>query len=51
MVVTSGNKVTLSGKVRSYTEREEAERVAWAAAGVFWVDNQIEVQGYRGFSE
>jgi osmotically-inducible protein OsmY len=42
-VETNGNKVVLSGKVRNYSEREEAERAAWAAAGVFSVDNQLEV--------
>jgi osmotically-inducible protein OsmY len=50
-VETSGNKVTLRGIVRSHTEREEAERVAWAAGGVCLVDNQIEVQGYWGGAE
>ena len=41
---TSGNKVTLTGKVRNYAEKEEAERVAWAAAGVYSVDNQLNVK-------
>ena len=41
---TSGNKVVLRGKVPNYAEREEAERVAWAAPGVFSVDNQIRVE-------
>ena len=43
-VETSGNKVTLTGKVRNYAEKEEAERVAWAAAGVYSVDNQLNVK-------
>lgn len=43
-IETSGNKVTLTGKVRNYTEREEAERVAWAAPGVYSVDNQLAVE-------
>jgi len=42
-VEMSGNKVTLTGKVRNFAERDEAERVAWAAAGVWSVDNKIEV--------
>ena len=42
-VEAAGNKVTLRGKVRNYTEREEAQRVAWAAPGVWSVDNQIDV--------
>ena len=41
---TSGNKVVLRGKVPNYAEREEAERVAWAAPGVFSVDNQLRVE-------
>jgi osmotically-inducible protein OsmY len=40
----SDNKVILQGKVRNYGEREEAERVAWAAPGVLLVDNQITMQ-------
>ena len=40
---TSGNKVVLRGKVRNYAERDEAERAAWAAPGVFSVDNQLQV--------
>jgi osmotically-inducible protein OsmY len=40
--VTDG-KVTLSGRVRSWTEKKDAERVAWASPGVSAVDNQIKV--------
>lgn len=47
---TSGNKVVLRGKVPNYAEREEAERVAWAAPGVFSVDNQLTVQ-WSAFAE
>jgi osmotically-inducible protein OsmY len=43
-VQTSGNKVVLRGKVRNHAEREEAERAAWAASGVFSVDNQLKVE-------
>ncbi len=43
-VEISDNKVILQGKVRNYGEREEAERVAWAAPGVLLVDNQITMQ-------
>jgi len=50
-VETSGTKVTLRGKVRNYAEREEAERVAWAAAGVWSVDNQIDVKWSWGFDD
>ena len=35
--------VVLSGSVRSWTERQEAERAAWAAPGVRHVDDRITV--------
>lgn len=47
-VELDGSKVTLRGKVRNHAERDEAARVAWAASGVWSVDNQIEVTGYWG---
>jgi VCBS repeat-containing protein len=50
-VATTGNKVVLSGTVRNHTEREEAERAAWAAAGVYSVDNQLKVEWSWGFSD
>jgi osmotically-inducible protein OsmY len=40
-VETDGDKVILRGSVRSWTEREEAERAAWRAPGVRSVDNRI----------
>ena len=43
-VKMSGNNVNLTGKVRNYTEREEAERVAWAAPGVSSVNNELTVE-------
>jgi len=50
-VETVGNKVTLRGKVRNYAERDEAERVAWAALGVWSVDNKIDVKWSWGFED
>jgi osmotically-inducible protein OsmY len=42
-VEASGGKVTLRGTVYNFTEREEAVRVAWAAAGVLSVDDRLEI--------
>lgn len=36
-------KVTLKGTVRSWAEREDAERAAWSAPGVVEVDDRIAV--------
>ena len=40
-VEVDGSKVILKGTVRSWAERQEAERAAWSAAGVTAVDNRI----------
>jgi osmotically-inducible protein OsmY len=42
-VEANGSEVILRGTVRSWAEREEAERVAWAAPGVTKVDNRITI--------
>ena len=42
-VEASGSEVVLKGSVRSWIEREEAERVAWSAPGVTVVDDRIVV--------
>jgi osmotically-inducible protein OsmY len=42
-VEADGDKVTLRGNVRSWLERDEAERAAWAAPGVRIVDDQITI--------
>jgi len=49
-VEASGNKVILRGTVWNYAAQEEAERVAWAAPGVYSVDNQIKMDWTGGFS-
>jgi osmotically-inducible protein OsmY len=43
-VSTEGTKVILSGTVRSWAERREAERVAWLAPGVTEVENRIRLE-------
>jgi len=45
-VQIAGSGVVLTGKVKSHAEWEEAERVAWAAAGVLSVDNQLNVEWF-----
>ena len=42
-VEASAGKVILRGNVRSWAEREEAERAAWAAPGVTNVQNDIRI--------
>jgi len=42
-VEVEGSQVVLKGTVRSWAEREEAERAAWSAPGITSVDNRIAV--------
>jgi osmotically-inducible protein OsmY len=42
-VEANGSEVVLRGTVRSWAERQEAERAAWAAPGVTEVDNRITI--------
>jgi osmotically-inducible protein OsmY len=42
-VTAIDGQVVLSGNVRSWAERQEAERAAWAAPGVSSVDDRITV--------
>src|SRR5205085_74891 len=43
-VEVNGSKVILMGTVRSWAERQEAERVAWTFPGVTSVENRITIQ-------
>jgi osmotically-inducible protein OsmY len=40
-VSAQNGKVVLSGNVRSWAERQEAERAAWAAPGLTQVDDRL----------
>jgi len=43
-VETSGGKATLSGHVRNWSEKEQAEAAAWSAPGITEVVNNVEIE-------
>jgi osmotically-inducible protein OsmY len=43
-VQVEGTKVTLTGTVNTWYQRDEAERIAWNTKGIWTVDNQLEVE-------
>jgi osmotically-inducible protein OsmY len=43
-VSVSGKNVTLSGKVSSWYQKDEAGRIAWNTPGIWTVDNKLEVE-------
>jgi osmotically-inducible protein OsmY len=42
-IEANGSEVILRGTVKSWAERQEAERAAWAAPGVTRVDNRVTI--------
>lgn len=43
-IAIAGETVTLRGKVRSWTEKNDAENAVWAASGVNKVNNELEIE-------
>jgi osmotically-inducible protein OsmY len=43
-VSSTGGKVALKGRVRSWTERKDAEDVVWSMPGVTDVENKLEIE-------
>jgi osmotically-inducible protein OsmY len=43
-VEVSNHKVTLSGTVNSWYQKDEAARIAWSAKGVWTVENELEIE-------
>jgi len=48
-VKVNGTTVTLTGTVKSWYQKEEAGRIAWKTPGIWYVNNDIEVDYYYVF--
>jgi osmotically-inducible protein OsmY len=46
-VEVNGNKVILSGRVNTYSEKEDAKYAAWMAPGVTTVENNLQISRYQ----
>lgn len=46
-VTVTGSKATLTGKVRSFAESDDAEKVAWSAPGINSVDNRLQIEEFQ----
>lgn len=49
-VAVSGHTVTLTGIVNSWYQREEAERIAYNTPGIWFVNNDLEIDYYYDFA-
>jgi osmotically-inducible protein OsmY len=46
----SGKKVTLTGNVRSWYQKDEAGRIAWKTPGIWQVENDLSVDYYHEYA-
>ena len=46
-VTVTANEVTLKGEVSFYYQKDEAERIAWNAPGVWSVNNELSVNSFE----